>query len=1758
MRRNLLPALKKSSTLVILITLYLLVLADISIAQTETGTTGLSRVGTNSGKPTGSYQLNDFENINYLNGNLNFSLPLVNIGGRGEAGYTIPLNIEQKWSLRIFDMDNDPDSQILKGFPYPSDWGNQRKYAPGVMEARNLGVLRNCDGQGSTPTIKTQTRLSFISIDGTETELRDINYNGDEQITIYGAQNGGNCILLSTVNRGRIFASYDGSGITFISDVDIYDEHSPVVGSNSFTVSGYLAFPNGTRYRISENGVEWIRDRNGNKISANTDSLNRKIEIYYTPLPTQTNPDQENFDLYTFKGNGGSSKTIKVQRQKLSQTLRNGSVAKTDKQLFPEIDYHPGVVDKIDDYNLVSSVELPDGKSYQFKYNEYGELARVELPTGGAIEYEHAAGYRNHFESGFISLNYGGRIYRRIVERRVYKDKNSAIYENKLTISRPETYSGGNDGYVDVELRDYSGVLLSKERHYYHGTSGTGGSPGLGYTGWKSNKEWKTEKFSTDGSTVIQRIENTWEQPILNSKWPLTQSESSASVKTNNPKITKTVTTLVDTNQVSMLTFEYDEFLNQTKVNEYDYGYGAPGALLRTTKTSYLRQNPYQNNVDYAADLNIHIKNLPLQSSILDKNGTVIADTHYSYDYYGADGLPQLQETPGIVNHDGAFHSGYGTRGNLVKTTQMVTATPTYIHKHFFYDIAGNVVKSLDAHNNQNIATIFDYSDRFGSPDGEARGNSGAPELGGNMSYAFPTKVTNALGQETHTQFDYYTGKPVDSEDLNGIISSSYYNDPLDRLTQVISAVNVPSLKNQSTIIYNDNDKIVTTTTDLSAYGDNKLKSEVVLDGLGRTIETRSYENSTDYIRSYSEYDALGRIHRSSNPHRLNESVTWSRSSYDSLGRVLDIENPDNSHLVTQYSGNQVAVWDQAGKKRKSETDALGRVIKVTEDPGVLNYETTYSYDVLGNLQQVNQGAQTRTFIYDSLSRLVSATNPESGPITYSYDPNGNLIEKTDARGVKATMGYDALSRIKRKEYSGISSEATTIASNTPIVNYYYDDYSTLPSGAPVLSGGALKGRLVGVTYGSGTNGTYYKYDSVGRLDTSHQRIGAGNYATSYFYDLAGNVTGEKRNKRWNTMNFDGAGRLSSLSSSAYPYSSTNIISTDIKYTPSGSIQSETYGNGLLHNLIYNNRQQPTEIMLGASGTPRSILWMEYFYGVVNDPNGADESISLNQNNGNLGRIKSKIDGVLSNSQTYQYDGLNRLRYAVEHNNGIYNDTARAWFQTFDYDRYGNRSINVTNTSDNADAGNSALQLSDFSETNNRIIRSGVSYDLAGNLINESGKTYTYDAENRLLTATLEGGAKNEYVYDGIGRRVKKIVSGVTTRFEYGASGELLAEYNDSSGALKKEYIYRNGELIATKEPLKNYQLVTSDNLGSPRVWTDWNGKIIAGGRHDYLPFGEELFAGTGTRTEAQGYARNTQADGQRKQFTSKERDVETNLDYFHARYYSSSHGRFTSVDPLIDGATIYGPQGWNRYTYGLNNPHKYVDPDGKNPFIAGFLGGALVSGAIEAATAIYNGESLTDKKVLQRIAAKALEGGITGGVTAMTGNWVAGRAIAATVVASIGAGMISRQIDGDPSTMPLNPADAAIDSIASIAGNHVGHKVMSSVTDMTHSLRQATYEAWESISQGPFKGLEQQFLNNAKGLYKGTYNNPSISNWAGGVSGEATSKGLKAIHSRFINWVTAASTRRDVDCDDPRNRCRVDVRIVDEQPISKMQFLPR
>jgi RHS repeat-associated protein len=298
---------------------------------------------------------------------------------------------------------------------------------------------------------------------------------------------------------------------------------------------------------------------------------------------------------------------------------------------------------------------------------------------------------------------------------------------------------------------------------------------------------------------------------------------------------------------------------------------------------------------------------------------------------------------------------------------------------------------------------------------------------------------------------------------------------------------------------------------------------------------------------------------------------------------------------------------------------------------------------------------------------------------------------------------------------------------------------------------------------------------------------------------------------------------------------------------------------------------------------------------VWQDPN------NNNRNNGNLQSTMIYAGAAapwanLPNvTQTFTYDNVNRLQTAGETDNS---SGASNWSRTFNYDPFGNMWValwaGITPTVNTPLANNY--------NANNQ--RADLSYDQVGNTLSlqPPGTKLTYDAENRQVS---ENGYS--YTYDGDGKRVMKTGGGATTVYVYDAAGQLTAEYSTA----------------AASECVTCY--LSYDHLGSVRMVTDASGKVIS--RHDYLPFGEEIPAGTGVARAGGPWG---SGDGVTQRFTGKERDSESGLDYFGARYYGSALGRFTSPDEVFADQHPADPQSWNLYGYVRNNPLRSVDANGR------------------------------------------------------------------------------------------------------------------------------------------------------------------------------------------------------------------------------------
>jgi RHS repeat-associated protein len=1144
---------------------------------------------------------------------------------------------------------------------------------------------------------------------------------------------------------------------------------------------------------------------------------------------------------------------------------------------------------------VLHQIVLPNNLTYTFTYNVYGEITKMVLPTGGYERFIYA-------QITPTSSNLTG-VYRqpsRGVTRHFVSPTGSGTDEIEWQ------YSNAPSGNGTVVTK----IAPDGTRTESHLWGNLGSSWGYSADSARAGRPYDERTYTPTNQMIRRKL----------TQWALTPSNAAGnfggtSAANRNARIVKELDFILDTGGQALaktttygydLTFQHTVGIDQTSVTEFDYfnvdqntaqtlsinsvPTFSNGTTLRTSETDYL-----------TSDVNYRSRNLvglPTAMRIKNGSGTVVVQSSRSYDE-GA--FPLL--TYASVSNWIDLATPY--RGNVTSMSRWLNFNGTsfvsfpsgfYLVTHTQYDHCGSPRKVYDAKDIQLLnPTLIDYSATFHraypttntSPDPDLTPSTNGPL----------TPLT------TTTEYDLNTGLVTATVDPNLQRTEFDYTDPLNRKKQVIRAATDTSAKTQITYTYDDVARTVTTTADLNVYNDNLLKMVAVYDNLGRLRETQQFESANNFITTIQEFDNMGRILRKSNPHRpQSESPVWTTLVYDSLERITSITSPDNTVVTTAYSGAHTLVTDPSSRQRVSRSDALGRLSEVWEiraadgatesisfpgSPGVTaGYLTKYSYDMLDNLTSVTQriGAggttQTRTYTYDSADRLVFAVNPENGTESYQHDNNGSIISRTDSRStpVTTTYTYDALKRVTTRSYSD----------GTPTVTYAYDLPLTVPN---------AKSRLTSVSSSVSTY-SYMEYDALGRVRSGKQTTDGLDYSIEYTYDLAGSLKTEKYpGGRIVAMDYDVAGRLAGVQNqggSFYAGAAATDVTNRIQYTANGFVSKMKLGNNLWEHANFNLRFQPTQIGLGTTAANSSVMQLDYNWGTT-------------ANNGNLIGQTLTIPG-LTLTQAYTYDSLNRLETATE--NG-----GSSWKLKFGYDRYGNRSVdtNPTFTSPDLIGPNPVI-----SPTTNRIVaQAGEQYiiDGAGNLTRgREGQTYAFDGENRMITfngGPSQGGAS--YSYDGDGRRIKKVTGSVTTTFVYDVQGRMLAEYSSASPAGT------------------GTSYMSADHLGTPRVITDATGAVKA--RHDYLPFGEEIGLKGGRNTDPHKYV----ADNVRQKFTGKERDNETTFDYFGARYYSSAHGRFTSPDPLSSWMLdekkqpVYmsNPQRWNKYIYVLNNPLRYVDPDG-------------------------------------------------------------------------------------------------------------------------------------------------------------------------------------------------------------------------------------
>jgi len=1530
--------------------------------------------------PTATYAFSDIETINTQNGNVLMHIPIVSLPG-GRGGLTASLNLiyNSKLYSAVATVNGVnavcSDSSSFTTYTLnPADgggWSYGYQYYVRVT-SRDTHYNNSCAPSCPDPRQTQFYKYELIFPDGSAHPMlvQGQEINTDDQgytIVAFNGQVRGNCGTgggdATLVGSGGPISLYttDGTYVRVDANVpsDCSVDHLLDCPAVQYPTYWTAHFPDGRTVTDDPTNGQTIRDRNGNSIyiQGYLLDLDGSVAAYI----------EDDFSRY-IQVTADTVKAIGFNDAPLTWKISWSTFTPVGSQYIPydpSTSFPPGAAipqpASLPSVSAVTDILLPvqlDSLSYHFEYQlsqdasgnlfsaGYGPFFSATLPSSAKTTY-------TYLSAGYVSA-VGTPTYQNVLD--------DAVSQKILCYS---TLCDGANG-LSNETWHYS---IFPGSNYASITAPDGGvtqdsfSNGLSYKtvhpdGTTVEKTWK-QNLTVPGlqnpahPTVFQPVlanGGTQPGPIVN---PIVFREFTSvpdQITTSGPpNLLQTAIKeyAVDSNGNQLSQTEYDWVSHSTLTLGSDNNYTSTGSAsaVRTTTSSYATLASTTAGVCTQTGFYCHP-----QSSTLVFNALTMqkvsgvgkgSRTEYCYDN-AAITANRITEA-----HWDSTVSGSSIDSTLLTCPSTVAAYG--VSRSFTYetisgtDLLGN---SYTSRVDGNVLTSTDFK---GTVTQHTYGAITVPtdslQTASTVSNLYPTQTVVAVGQPeqqtTTSVYDFTSGLATYTTDPNGVTTRTIFDD-VGRPSLVIAALGNPDQRRMK-FTYSMTNRYAMTQADVHTQ-DYAAVTIQHFDPLWRvrltqqlesgsnpdlTTETAGIKTQVRYV-----YGPSGHYTLKSNPYRASSSANsevtmgWTLSAIDVAGRpcateTFDTNMPTGSNPCTNpttgsngrstivYSADGTAAFttttDPAHSIRNAYQDGLQRMTHIVEHPdSSTTFDTYYAYDALDNLMAVCQGGvlsgttctggQHRSFDSDSLKRLTDSKNPETGgdstPLSYTYDANGNMLTKTDSRSVTTTVGYDHLNRVVSKNYS----DGTTLG-----VGYCYD----APPAADQSCQSAQMGFIGRMTESLNANAVmqYTLFDSFGRAKASAQAMGSTSYPFTYSYDLAGNLTSMSLpSNRTESFSYDDLSRATNVLTEGAG-ETVQTVASGLSYTPHGALATLSFPNGVTETAAFNPRMQMTGLTAG------SLLTLGYDYGSRSGTN-----------NGNL--LSQTITvGSWSATQNYPasaYDGLNRLTQAVETNaSQVVN-----WQQVYAYDRYGNRALlaglqyYLPEGSQSANVDSNSASSVEARFPSNRSDMCG--FDAAGNALTCAGSTnsYVYDAENRVVS-----GGSAAFAYDGDGRRVSKTVGSTTTTYVYDASGTLTAEYGASA-----------------PNPNGNVEYLTADSLGSTRLVTGTgtaNGGVIS--RHDYLPFGQELTADMGGRNAVFGYPTTssfsadgvTHTDSITQEFTGKERDAETGLDYFGARYLSSAQGRFMSVDPLLSTLRPENPQTLNRYAYTLNNPLRYIDKTG-------------------------------------------------------------------------------------------------------------------------------------------------------------------------------------------------------------------------------------
>lgn len=944
--------------------------------------------------------------------------------------------------------------------------------------------------------------------------------------------------------------------------------------------------------------------------------------------------------------------------------------------------------------------------------------------------------------------------------------------------------------------------------------------------------------------------------------------------------------------------------------------------------------------------------------------------TEYQYDQYGN---KILEKNYGEVLLNGQNGSFTDTKNDLVQTETQYAHNPTkYLHRFpkeitakdasqkflrkskYWYDEedfgiveTGLLTKTEDlVDTSETTITTETTYNSFGLPITKTNPRAFDTNISYDQFDLFPETITNAKGHQTTTQYDYRFGNPRLVIDPNGAETETIFDSfgraietkvsdpdfPTNRITQSKTIYDMTTLPRKISQEFFPN--IPNTTKKTTQY----------IDGFGNPINAFEWINQSNgetYIFSGKIYDHQQRIKKELLPVftqnntfiEPNSSNLGAEYTYDSLGRIKRLTSPLGTTSY-EYDQWKTTITDPEENQKAFHTDARKNLIQVDEKLNGNWYETQYEYNLNNNLINITDAlGNERNMTYDLLGRILSkeklhapsATNVLSW--TYEYDENGNQINETRPDGTTIARTYDELDRVLTENHS-----STPIEQNT----YTYD---TAPNGIGLPSQIVSEGSSV-----------EYEYDLLGRAITEKTTIDGTLYEIKTTYDLLGNpLTIQTPNQKVTAYTYRDSGTLK-----AVVYDG-NFVAENIEYSPTLAAKKIEYANGVIteneydqtqnylltrkHTALGNNAYQDLEYQYDKAGNIQQIL----------DASDTNTAKTTRYEYDDLYRLtKTTVSNAINGqnyTREYEYDIIgNFLRKSDQPGTYLYDGShphavTSAGGKAFQYDLNGNMTRNGP-WGHSWNWQNRIDQSAEISAKTGNIVR--YSYDHSGT------RTLKNDVKNTKKTAYVNKYFDRKTDFREFALRPIENLRKINLRSSQESTitetppSITLPNLNKKilTGTTITEdrvYIYAGRQKLATHSSKDGLIFHHEDHLTGTSVDTDEDGMINQ--IIDYYPYGDERI------NESHGKFVNDYS------FTGKERDIQTGLLYYDARYYESSLGRFISIDEW-DG-DLKDPQTLNKYSYTINNPIKYIDPDGNK---------------VELVTRALDYKSMPSKNIFQRI----------------------------------------------------------------------------------------------------------------------------------------------------------------------------------------------